>query len=80
MVAQSYRRRGIGRALLAAAVEWGREHDVRKLELHVFPYNEGAIKLYEDFGFEREGYRKGHYQRANALLATGILLIRCERG
>jgi RimJ/RimL family protein N-acetyltransferase len=63
MVAQSYRRRGVGRALLEAAVDWARSHGVSKLELHVFPHNEGAIALYDQFGFEREGYRKRHYRR-----------------
>jgi putative acetyltransferase len=63
MVAASHRRRGIGRALLEAAVGWAREADVRKLELHVFPHNEPAIRLYEEFGFEREGYRRAHYRR-----------------
>jgi RimJ/RimL family protein N-acetyltransferase len=65
MVAQSHRRRGVGRALLGAAVEWAREQDVRKLELHVFPHNEAAIALYEQFGFEREGYRRRHYRRGD---------------
>ncbi|MEX1358380.1 MAG: GNAT family N-acetyltransferase, partial [Gaiellaceae bacterium] len=55
MVAEGWRRQGIGRALLEAAVEWPRVAGVRKLELHVFPHNEAAIKLYEQFGFEREG-------------------------
>ena len=68
MVAASHRRRGIGTALLAAAVGWGHEVGVRKLELHVFPWNEPAIKLYEKFGFEREGYRKGHYLRAGEMV------------
>jgi len=63
MVASGYRRRGVGRALLEAAVEWARASGVSKLELHVFPHNEAAIKLYESFGFEREGYRKRHYRR-----------------
>ena len=36
---------------------------VRKLELHVFPWNGPAIALYDAFGFEREGLRKGHYLR-----------------
>jgi RimJ/RimL family protein N-acetyltransferase len=63
MVSQSYRRRGVGRALLGASVEWAREQGVRKLELHVFPYNAAAIALYEQFGFVREGYRKQHYRR-----------------
>jgi putative acetyltransferase len=63
MVAAGARRQGVGKALLQAAVDWARPAGVRKLELHVFPWNEAAIKLYEGFGFEREGYRKGHYKR-----------------
>ena len=63
MVAAGARRQGVGSALLQAAVDWARPAGVRKLELHVFPWNEAAIKLYEGFGFEREGYRKGHYRR-----------------
>jgi putative acetyltransferase len=68
MVDAEYRRRGIGRALLVAAVEWAREAEVRKLELHVFPWNEAAIALYEDFGFVREGYRKNHYSRSDGFV------------
>ena len=65
MVAATHRRRGIGTALLQAAVDWARHAGVRKLELHVFPYNTGAIKLYEQFGFVQEGYRRGHYRRGD---------------
>jgi RimJ/RimL family protein N-acetyltransferase len=65
MVALEWRGRGVGRALLEAAVDWAREAGIRKLELHVFPWNERAIALYERFGFEREGYRKGHYRRGS---------------
>ena len=36
-----------------------------KLELHVFPHNTGAIKLYEKFGFVQEGYRRAHYRRGD---------------
>jgi putative acetyltransferase len=64
MVASDARRQGVGRALLQSAVEWARGAGVRKLELHVFPWNDAAISLYEAFGFEREGYRKRHYHRA----------------
>jgi RimJ/RimL family protein N-acetyltransferase len=65
MVAQSHRRRGIGTQLLQAAVQWARHAGVRKLELHVFPWNTAAIKLYERFGFVNEGYRKAHYRRGD---------------
>jgi RimJ/RimL family protein N-acetyltransferase len=77
MVAVSHRRRGIGRALLETAVMWAREAEITKLELHVFPWNEPAIALYEGFGFEREGYRKKHYRRgreqADAILMAYTL-------
>jgi RimJ/RimL family protein N-acetyltransferase len=63
MIAASHRRRGIGRALLEQAITWARDAGVRKLELHVFPWNEPAIALYESFGFEREGLRREHYRR-----------------
>jgi ribosomal protein S18 acetylase RimI-like enzyme len=65
MVAATHRRRGIGRALLHRAVDWARQVGVRKLELHVFPWNEPALQLYESFGFEREGLRVGHYARGD---------------
>jgi RimJ/RimL family protein N-acetyltransferase len=63
MVAHDARGQGIGTALLQAAVDWARDAGIRKLELHVFPWNEPAMRLYEKFGFEREGYRKRHYRR-----------------
>jgi RimJ/RimL family protein N-acetyltransferase len=65
MVAASHRRMGIGHALLEQAVEWARETGVRKLELHVFPWNEPAIRLYEQFGYERVGVRREHYRRGD---------------
>jgi len=68
MVAASHRRRGVGTALLREAVAWARSAGVVKLELHVFPWNEPAITLYESFGFEREGYRKRHYARDGELV------------
>lgn len=68
MVAASHRRIGVGTALLDQAVAWARESQVRKLELHVFPWNEPALGLYESYGFEREGYRKRHYERGGELV------------
>ena len=73
MVAKGHRRRGIGRALLEQAVDWARGTGVTKLELHVFPHNEPAIRLYETFGFRREGYRERHYRR-NGGLVDAVLM------
>jgi RimJ/RimL family protein N-acetyltransferase len=73
MVAASHRRRGIGKALLETAVDWAREAGVRKLELHVFPHNEGAIALYENFGFRREGLRRAHYRRGGEYLDAVLM-------
>jgi RimJ/RimL family protein N-acetyltransferase len=79
MVAKDARRQGVGRALLHAAVEWARGAGVRKLELHVFPWNEPAIQLYERFGFEREGYRKAHYRRAAEDVDAVLMAYAVER-
>jgi RimJ/RimL family protein N-acetyltransferase len=73
MVDVGHRRRGIGRALMAAAVEWAQLHGVSKLELHVFPWNEPAIALYESLGYVKEGYRKNHYLRDGAY-ADAVLM------
>jgi putative acetyltransferase len=76
MVAYEHRRRGIGRTLLEQAVEWARANGIEKLELHVFPHNEPAIKLYEQFGFEHEGLRRGHYRRGTELVDVTLMAFR----
>ena len=73
MVAKGRRRQGIGRALLERAVDWARRAGVSKLELHVFPHNEPAIQLYEEFGFRREGYRERHYRRDGDLVDAVLM-------
>lgn len=78
MVAAGHRRRGIGRSLLEQAVSWSRDHDVTKLELHVFPHNDAAIQLYESFGFEREGYRKRHYRRRDGYTDAILMALQLD--
>jgi RimJ/RimL family protein N-acetyltransferase len=73
MVAESHRRQGVGTMLLRQAVAWAQEARVRKLELHVFPWNEPALALYESFGFEREGFRKRHYERGGELVDAVLM-------
>ena len=52
---------------------------MRKLELHVFPWNRPAIALYESFGFVREGYRKGQYQRSGEDVDAVLMAYHLER-
>jgi RimJ/RimL family protein N-acetyltransferase len=78
MVSVDHRRLGIGRALLDQAVAWARRAGVRKIELHVFPWNEPAIALYEQFGFEREGYRRAHYVRDGEELDAILMALRVQ--
>ncbi len=76
MVAAGYRRSGVGTRLMGAAERWAAEHGVTKLELHVFPYNQPAISLYEKLGYEREGTRRGHYRRSDDSLSDVILMAK----
>jgi RimJ/RimL family protein N-acetyltransferase len=78
MVVKEHRRRGVGRALMEAAEAWARETGVRKLELHVFPYNVAAITLYESLGYQREGLRRDHYRRGGKLLDAILMAKRIE--
>ena len=55
MVAADWRGRGVGTALVAAAIEWARARDLHKLTLSVFPHNGAAIALYRKFSFVEEG-------------------------
>lgn len=79
MVAATHRRRGIGRALLEQAAAWARDAGIVKLELHVFPWNEPAIRLYEEFGFEREGLRRRHYRRGSEFVDAILMAYLLER-
>jgi RimJ/RimL family protein N-acetyltransferase len=75
MVDRGHRRLGAGTALMVEAERWARQVGVRKIELHVFPYNEAAIALYEGLGYEREGFRRRHYRRG-AELVDAILMAK----
>lgn len=67
-VHDAYAGRGVGSALMAAAVDLAdRWLNLKRLELQVWADNHRAIALYERFGFEREGllraegFRDGAY-------------------
>jgi ribosomal protein S18 acetylase RimI-like enzyme len=77
-VAHEWRGRGVGSALLTAAIEWSRERGLHKLSLSVFTHNTAAIGLYRKFGFLEEGRRVKQYRRQNGelwdSLEMGLLL------
>jgi len=73
-VAAEWRGRGVGTALMGACVDWGRERGLHKLSLQVWPHNEAALRLYEKFGFEREGLLRSHYRRSNGELWDAIVM------
>lgn len=56
-----YRRRGIARALLDNVIQELRDEGCRFFYLEVRSSNYAARKLYEKFGFNMVGIRKGYY-------------------
>jgi RimJ/RimL family protein N-acetyltransferase len=73
-VAQAWRGRGIGGALLDAGIRWARKAGAHKVALQVWPHNRAAIALYEKFGFEREGVLRRHYRRRNGELWDAVVM------
>jgi RimJ/RimL family protein N-acetyltransferase len=78
MVAAGWRARGVGTALVEAAIDWSRERGLHKLALGVFPHNFAAIALYRKCGFVEEGRLIRHVRRADGelwdLIEMGLLL------
>jgi ribosomal protein S18 acetylase RimI-like enzyme len=52
-----WRRQGIGSRMLDACLTLARSAGIEKVELEVFSDNVGAVRLYESFGFSREGLK-----------------------
>jgi RimJ/RimL family protein N-acetyltransferase len=79
LVAREWRGRGVGSALMEAAIAWARERRLHKLSLSVFPQNEAAVALFRKYEFEVEGHRRKQIRRSNGelwdLLDMGLLLV-----
>jgi len=66
--------RGVGGALVAAAVETAdRWWNLHRLELEVYADNARAIALYERFGFQREGLMRDHAFRDGAYVDSLVM-------
>jgi RimJ/RimL family protein N-acetyltransferase len=63
-----HRGKGIGTALVRAAIDMAKATGLTRIELTVREHNERAITLYERLGFVREGLKRkavridGHYE------------------
>lgn len=62
-VAESFRRRGIGRALLEYMLKESSLYGIGDCTLEVRAGNLPAIHLYESLGFKSEGVRPGFYEK-----------------
>lgn len=62
-VRESYRRSGVGRALVEALIEALRAVGSECLTLEVRFSNLPAIRLYESLGFSQVGIRKNYYEK-----------------
>jgi RimJ/RimL family protein N-acetyltransferase len=73
-VDRDWRGRGVGTALVRAAIDFARSQGLHKLCLEVFPHNTAGITLYTKCGFVEEGRRVKQYRRANGELWDSIVM------
>ena len=57
-----YQQQGLGQLLLGALLDRARSIEMARATLEVRASNEGAIHLYEKYGFQTVGRRKKYYQ------------------
>ena len=76
LVDRAWRDRGVGSALVQAAVDRARSQGLHKLCLEVFTHNTAAIALYRKLGFAEEGRRVKQYRRASGELWDTIVMGR----
>jgi RimJ/RimL family protein N-acetyltransferase len=74
LVDRDWRGRGVGSALVQAAIDWARGQGLHKLCLEVFAHNTAAIALYRKSGFVEEGRRVKQYRRASGELWDSIIM------
>ena len=60
-VTEAWQGKGVGKALMQAGIDLADKWlNLTRLELEVYSDNAAAIRLYEQFGFEREGLLRQH--------------------
>jgi ribosomal-protein-alanine N-acetyltransferase len=79
-VGETFRCRGLGRALMLALIERAAAAGVREAFLEVRPSNTGAIRLYLSMGFVQLGIRRGYYQAAVGREDAAVLRLTIGAG
>jgi RimJ/RimL family protein N-acetyltransferase len=74
MVDAGWRGRGVGGALVRAAIEGARDLGAHKVALQVWPHNQAAIRLYLRHGFVEEGLLRRQYPRRNGELWDAVIM------
>jgi [ribosomal protein S18]-alanine N-acetyltransferase len=80
VVEPGLRRRGIGRALMRASLEYAKRHEIRLLLLEVRRSNRPAIKLYRAFSFTALGVRPNYYADTGEDAVEMMLALDPETG
>jgi ribosomal-protein-alanine N-acetyltransferase len=71
-----WRNKGVGKALLKAALDDLATTPARRLFLEVAADNSAAIRLYDRYGFAKISERQGYYARPDGRPATAIVMAR----
>ena len=74
MVDAQWRGRGVGGALVRAAIDAARDLGAHKVALQVWPHNQAARRLYLRHGFVEEGLLRRHYPRRNGELWDAVIM------
>ena len=73
-VRQPFRRAGLARRMLDAALQKAQEMGAARLFLEVEEGNEAAVKLYENAGFSHAGRRKLYYRQINGTYTDALVM------
>ena len=73
-VAAGWRGRGVGTALVTAALEQARGWGSHKVALQLWPHNQVARAFYLKFGFVEEGRLRRHYRRRDGALWDALVM------
>lgn len=65
--------RGIGKEIISGLLKFAEEKEISRIVLEVRVSNIPAIRLYEGFGFQKAGVRKGFYEKPKEDAAIMIL-------